>query len=145
MSAASPFGQTPRGNIEPVLNEVAHALDRLMADGEPTTIDLGRLPFGPGEIEELEDQLGSGEIKAELDALGESRIRETIYPGVWWLEHCNTAGELAGRYIEITHVPDILKAQDADIGAGRARLSERISREENGRETNTAGMKEAAT
>ncbi len=127
MSSANPFGESQRGNVQPILGEVLHALDRLLDDGEPTIIDLGRLPFGPGEIEELERQLGTGEIRAELDALGASRIRETIYPGVWWLEHFNTAGELAGRYIEITRVPEILKSQEADVAAGRARLHERIS------------------
>ena len=127
MSTPNPFGESPRGNVEPILNEVMHALDRLLDDGEATVIDLGRLPFGPGEIDELESQLGTGEIKAELDALGASRIRETVYPGVWWLDHYNTAGELAGRYIEITRVPDILTSQEADIAAGRARLHELMS------------------
>ena len=131
MSASSPFGNGSRGNVQPVLNEVVHALDRLLNDDEPTVIDLGSLPFGPGEIEELEKQLGSGEITAELDALGKSLIRETIYPGVWWLEHRNTEGETAGRYIEITRVPEILKAQEADIGAGRAQLNERVEQDDN--------------
>ena len=131
MSATNPSGAGPRGNIEPILNEVMHALDRLLTDDEPTVIDLSSLPFGPGEIEELEEQLGTGEIKAELDALGKSLIRETIYPGVWWLEHRNTDGETAGRYIEVTRVPEILKAQDADIGAGIAQLSERLEVIEN--------------
>ncbi len=128
MNSANPFGESPRGNVEPILGEILHALDRLLDEGEPTIIDLGRLPFGPGEIEDLEGQLGTGEISAELDALGASRIRETIYPGVWWLEHYNAAGELAGTYIEITRVPEILKSQDADVAAGRARLHERISK-----------------
>ncbi len=127
MTAANPFGESARGNVEPILSEILHALDRLLDEGETTVIDLGRLPFGPGEIEKLEQTLGTGEISAELDALGASRIRETIYPGVWWLEHYNAASELAGRYIEITRVPDILKSQDADVAAGRARLHERIS------------------
>ena len=78
MSAANPFGESPRGNVEPILGEILHALDRLLDDGEPTIIDLGRLPFGPGEIEHLELRLGTGEINAELDALGASRIRETM-------------------------------------------------------------------
>jgi hypothetical protein len=45
-----------------------------------------------------------------------------MYPGVWWLEHRNTADEVVGRYIEITRTPEILMSQDADIGAGRAKL-----------------------
>ena len=111
-----------RGNVEPIVHEVAHALDRLLEHDEPTVIDLASLPFGPGELEKLEERLGIGELSAELNALGESRIRETAYPGVWWLEHRNTDDEIVGRYIEITRTPEILRSQDADIQAGRAQL-----------------------
>jgi hydrogenase-1 operon protein HyaF len=125
MSATNPFEgliSTERGNVEPIMNEVAHALDRLLDEQGPTVIDLASLPFGPGELERLEERLGTGELAAELNALGESHIRETAYPGVWWLEHRNTDGEVVGRYIEITRVPEILLSQDADIQAGRAQL-----------------------
>jgi hydrogenase-1 operon protein HyaF len=114
------------GNVRPLLNEVLHAIDRLLDSGEPTTIDLAGLPFGPGELEHLEATLGEGELAASLDALGTSRIRETAYPGVWWLEHRNAHDEIVGRYIEITHTPEILSSQDADIAAGRARLGEQF-------------------
>ena len=114
------------GNVRPILNEVLHAVDRLLADDEPTTIDLAGLPFGPGELEHLEATLGTGELSAELDALGTSSIRETAYPGVWWLEHRNAFDEVVGRYVEITRTPEILSSQDADIIAGRARLEDQI-------------------
>lgn len=123
-----------RGNVKPLLNEIIHALDRLLDDDEPTVIDLASLPFAPGEIEELEHALGRGELNAELDALGKSLIRETAYPGVWWVEHRNTTNELVGRYIEITRSPEILMSQDADIGAGRAKL--RDSFDDSGSEFN---------
>ena len=115
-----------RGNVEPILHEVVHALDRLLEEQEPTVIDLASLPFAPGELEKLEEYLGSGELTAELDALGTSHIRETAYPGVWWLEHRNTEGDVVGRYLEITRTPEILMSQDADITAGRARLGDNL-------------------
>jgi hydrogenase-1 operon protein HyaF len=118
--------ETTYGNVRPVLNEVAHALDRLLDTDEPTVIDLASLPFAPGELDELERLLGQGELSAELDALGASRIRETAYPGVWWLEHRNTDGTTVGRYLEITRTPEILMSQDTDIRAGRARLGESL-------------------
>lgn len=121
-----------RGNVEPILHEVIHALDRLLEDDEPTVIDLASLPFGPGELDQLEERLGTGELTAELNALGRSQIRETIYPGVWWLEHLNTEGDVVGRYIEITRAPEILMSQDADIGAGRAKLGEALESTEPG-------------
>lgn len=120
--SALPF----HGNVRPILNEVLHAVDRLLATDEPTTIDLASLPFGPGELEHLEATLGTGELSANLDALGTSCIRETAYPGVWWLEHRNAFDEVVGRYLEITRTPDILSSQDADIIAGRARLEDQI-------------------
>jgi hydrogenase-1 operon protein HyaF len=112
------------GNVRPILNEVIHAIDRLLEDDTPTTIDLAGLPFAPGELDKLEAMLGNGELVATLDALGSSRIRETTYPGVWWIEHRNVHDEVVGRYLEITRLPDILSSQDADIMAGRARLGE---------------------
>jgi hydrogenase-1 operon protein HyaF len=120
LAPASPF----HGNVRPILNEVMHAIDRLLDTDEPTTIDLAGLPFGPGELEHLEATLGTGVLAATLDALGTSRIRETAYPGVWWLEHRNAFDEVVGRYLEITRTPEILSSQDADILAGRARLEE---------------------
>ena len=124
---SSPIPYT-RGNVEPLLHEVVHALDRLLEDDEPTVIDLASLPFGPGELDQLEERLGIGELTAELNALGKSCIRETTYPGVWWIEHCNTEGDIVGRYIEITRAPEILMSQDADIGAGRAQLGDDLER-----------------
>jgi len=114
------------GNVRPILNEVIHAIDRLLEEDIPTTIDLAGLPFAPGELDELEATLGTGELAAQLDALGNSRIRETTYPGVWWIEHRNVHDEIVGRYLEVTRVPEILSSQDADICAGRARLREQL-------------------
>jgi hydrogenase-1 operon protein HyaF len=114
------------GNVRPILNEVMHALDKLLDAGITTTIDLASLPFAPGELDELEATFGKGELSAKLDALGTSRIRETTYPGVWWIEHRNVHDEVVGRYLEVTRLPDILSSQDADIMAGRARLGEQF-------------------
>lgn len=114
------------GNVRPILNEVLHALDRLIDTDESTTIDLASLPFAPGELESLEASLGAGEVSAQLDALGTSSIRETLYPGVWWIEHRNVYDEVVGRYIEVTRMPEILSSQFADICAGRARLGEQF-------------------
>ncbi len=131
MNSPSPLtalSRMPRGNVGPILNEVAHALERLTSDDETTIIDLARLPFSPGELDELERELGEGELRATLDSLGESIIRETAYPGVWWVEHRNATDEVVGRFIEITRTPDILKSQAADIEAGRDVLRQRLNR-----------------
>jgi len=120
------------GNVRPILHEVLHALERLADTGEPTTIDLRALPFGPGEEERLEEALGTGEVAIRMEALGESRIVECAFPGVWLITHYNSHEEIMARLIEIAEVPAIIRAESRDMRAGAASLRRRL--EESGRE-----------
>ena len=79
-------------NAIPVLHEVLHSLKRLKERGVATTIDLKSIPFGPGDEEALIRFLGCGEVSIELQSLGKSRICETLFPGVWLVDHHNAAG-----------------------------------------------------
>ncbi len=110
-------------NVKPLLNEIRHALEKLLATGETSAIDLRSIPLAPGEEEQIEAALGAGEINAELDAMGPSEIRETGYPGVWLVTHFNADRQLMGKFIEITRIPDLLKSQDEDIADGLQRLA----------------------
>ena len=115
------------GNVLPLLHEIRHALERLVSIDETTVIDLGSIPLAPGELESLEAALGTGEVRAELDALGPSEIRETAFPGVWLITHRNANDEIAGRFIEVTRVPAILASQDPDIRRAVEALGERLA------------------
>jgi hydrogenase-1 operon protein HyaF len=110
-------------NVRPLLNEIRHALEKLLATGESSAIDLRSIPLAPGEEDQIVEALGEGELSAELDAMGPSEIRETGYPGVWLVTHYNADRQLMGKFIEITRVPDLLKSQDADITEGLQRLA----------------------
>jgi hydrogenase-1 operon protein HyaF len=114
------------GNVTPILHEVLHALERLADTGEPTSIDLRSLPFGPGEEERLEEALGTGEVAIRMDALGESRIVECAFPGVWLITHYNSHEEIMARMIEITEVPDIIRAGPRDMRRGAEVLRRRL-------------------
>ena len=111
------------GNVLPLLHEVRHALERLLATGEETTIDLASLPLAPGEFDRIEAALGQGEVTATLNALGPSEIRETRYSGVWLVTHRNATDEVMGRYIEIARMPSVLLAQEPDMRKGLADLA----------------------
>ena len=115
------------GNVKPLLHEIRHALERLAAGGDGVVIDLRSLPLAPGEEKRIEEALGEGEIKAELDALGPTRIVETAYPGVWLVTHWNTENEIIGRFIEVTRMPPLLAAQPEDIEAGLWRLKAELN------------------
>ena len=114
------------GNVEPLLHEIRHALKRLVGGEEGTTIDLKSLPLAPGEEERIEATLGTGEVRAEVDALGPTLIQETSYPGVWLITHKNADNAVVARFIEVTYIPELLRSQPEDIDAGIDRLENEL-------------------
>ena len=116
------IGSYQTGNVLPLLHEISHALSRLLDTGESTTIDLRGLPMAPGEQERLIDFLGKGEISVQMDALGNSEIIETSFPGVWLIVHYNSNQEIMGKFIEITRMPAILETQAEDVEDALAAL-----------------------
>ena len=114
------------GNVKPLLHEVRHALKRLAKGEDGTVIDLQSVPLAPGEAQHIEELLGKGEVRAELNALGPSVVQETSYPGVWLVTHSNTEQAVVGRFIEVTHMPELLKSQQADIEHGISRLEQEL-------------------
>ena len=115
-----------RGNDLPVLNELLHALDELLDHGKRTTIDIKSLPFGPFDEKRLSTALGVGEVAATIHTLGESRVIETAYSGIWWIEHRNEQGAVVAKFIEVTYIPEILKAQPEDVTLARQKLSDTL-------------------
>ena len=114
------------GNVEPLLHEIRHALKRLAGGEDGTTIDLKSLPLAPGEEERIEATLGTGEVRAEVDALGPTLIQETSYPGVWLITHKNADNAVVARFIEVTYIPELLRSQPEDIDAGIDRLANEL-------------------
>ena len=103
------------GNVTPILNEIKHALNSLIETGESTTIDLHAIPMAPGEMQQIESLLGTGEVTATINAMGSSTVNESIYAGVWLVTHRNTDDEILGKFIEITRIPSILESQTEDM------------------------------
>lgn len=114
------------GNVPLLLNELCHALERLLEDGSVHAIDLRAIPLAPGEEERLLRTLGEGELSAELDAQGRSEIRECAYPGIWCITHYDAAGSVAGRFIEVTFAPALLASQRPDVVLGLERLRKQL-------------------
>ena len=114
------------GNVLPLLHEIRHALEDFAATGTEHTIDLNSMPLAPEESRELESLLGTGEVRAQLDALGTSEITETAIPGVWRVTHSNGDRVVVGQFLEITDCPAILKSQPQDLPAGISQLEQLI-------------------
>ena len=110
-------------NAIPVLNEIRHALDELQRTGNTTVIDLHAMPFGPGDRDHLFETLGSGEVTAVIDSLGETKIRETAYPGVWIVEYFSPNEAELTVHIEVTPIPSLLATPQEEINDSLQRLA----------------------
>lgn len=117
------------GNAKALLREMASLLAALAVGEAGGSIDLRALPLTPTDLDELRAVLGAGAVDARVEALGESTVRETRFPGVWWVTHRNEAGEIVAELIEICAVPAILIAPHEDIVDGAARFAQTLREE----------------
>ena len=124
----SPSGEAGlTGNAPPLLRELSESLNRLLETGESSAIDLSALPLTPADLDWLREILGEGEIAVTLQAGGESTLNETACPGIWWVTHHNEQGAVTSQFIEVTFVPELVKAHPQDVEMGRENLELLIS------------------
>jgi len=120
-------GGACHGNALAILHEVRHALERLISTGEATRIDLHALPFGAGDEAWLAALLGTGEVRATIEALGPTSVQETAIPGVWLVDYRNAEGQRLALHLEITRIPGILRTQCRELDTAVAALEARLS------------------
>ncbi len=106
--------------VAAILAELAARLELLAAHGDRALIDLHSMPMSPADRIELQDALGQGEVRALLDAQGESTLYETAYAGVWWIVHRDREGEVTSELLEVTLTPRILAAHAQDLAPASA-------------------------
>lgn len=125
---------TATGMVPALLRELDEALQSLMTAGSRHVVDLTSLPLSHADRRMLDSVLGEGEIRMDLETLGHSRIRESSFPGVWWVRHEDHDGKLLADQIEVAHVPEIVPAHASDVAMGQARLAEKIEQLKRGSE-----------
>lgn len=125
------FKQLKESNLaiaKSVLQNIKAALADWLKTGRPGAIDLKNVPrMAPETYDYLKQALGSGEATIMIEAMARVEIRETQYPGVWWVTHINDRGDTVTEIIEITEIPVILKPHAADVRAGLQRLESALA------------------
>ncbi|MDT8408068.1 MAG: hydrogenase expression/formation C-terminal domain-containing protein [Wenzhouxiangellaceae bacterium] len=114
------------GGVHALGHEIQSCLEKLAASGESSMIDLKTLPMAPGEYDDIKTMLGQGELDLVLDMDGPTRIRETAYPGVWWIQHKDRNDQILSEIIEISRVPDFLAIQADQVTESAKRLRDRL-------------------
>ncbi len=128
MKPESPVGTTePSQLVLAILHELLTKLRELAASGRTASIDFRRLPLTVADRERLGALLGQGEVVVEIQALGSSKITETRFPGIWWVNHQNAAGDTVGEAIEIALVPEMLRATLSDAAAATEALAKLLA------------------
>lgn len=132
MSLTSPSTghSPPTGNVRPVLHEICQALQELVEHGKHSMIDLHSLPFSAADFDQIQSFLGTGEVDLTLNVLGKTRIRESGYAGVWHIEHFTDDQQRIGYFIEVGHVPEILRSQCDDVREGLTTMTAILAMEE---------------
>jgi hydrogenase-1 operon protein HyaF len=126
MSGATCRGDRPTGMAYSVLAEIGRLLEALAGSGASGAIDLRSLPLTEADRTQLHELLGPGEVSAELEAGGRSTVRETAYPGVWWVTHRGAGDQVASEEIAVCPVPSILAAHPADIAVAARRIRQTL-------------------
>ena len=101
--------------IRALLCEILARLENLLAVGETARIDLRRLPLPPDGLRTIRDFFGAGEVDATVRGVGSCSFLETGTSGVWWVSQRNTTGDVVGEFVEIAHVPELLKSGDVEV------------------------------
>ena len=125
-SAAPCLSDRATGMALSVLAEIGRMLEALSESGLAGAIDLRSLPLSDVDRAQLEEVLGRGEVRAELDIAGESEVWETTYPGVWWIRHRGADRKIASEEISVCAIPEILMTHPVDIKAAAGRLREEL-------------------
>jgi hydrogenase-1 operon protein HyaF len=121
-----PCGATLGGGLEALLHEISRILDQLVSHGTGESIDLKGLPLSADDYARLEEFLGCGEVRIALEADGHSQMRETAFPGVWWVRHHNRDDDLTAEFLEIAQIPAIAVTERIEVSGGLDRLRARL-------------------
>jgi HupH hydrogenase expression protein, C-terminal conserved region len=127
VGATSTTSGTVGGGLSAILREISELLERLAQYDETAAIDLRSLPFSPTDYKSLREFLGDGEVEITLNVDGLSQVRETGFPGVWWVEHRNPEDELVAELLEITNIPEIVVTEREEVVRSAHRFRDKLS------------------
>jgi hydrogenase-1 operon protein HyaF len=116
----------PGDGAKAILSEIKVCVERLLADGSASSIDLRFLKLMPEERATLGVLLGRGEVSAVVESIGRSEVVETAVPCVWWVRHFKSDGETVGESIDITDIPDLLLSDRETAASALEELCMRV-------------------
>ena len=114
-------------NALAILVELAARYPAFVEEGAPHTINLTLLPLSEDELAFIEERLGRGPIDTLSRAYGKCQVSSTLTPNVWWVRFYNSMGTLILNTIELTDVPEAIRAAPEDLSDSAKRLDDMLT------------------
>lgn len=111
-------------NAKALLVELQAHCERFVETGETHSINLSLLPLSDAELEFLDAHLGRGPIDILSRSYGKCQVISTRMPHVWWVQFYNSMGTLILNSLEVSAVPEVVRAAPEDLRDSAERLED---------------------
>ena len=111
-------------NALAILVELQSQYPAFVEEVAPHTINLTLLPLSEDELAFIDERLGRGPVDTLSRAYGKCQVSNTLTPNVWWVRFYNSMGALILNTIELTDVPEAIRAAHEDLQDSAKRLDD---------------------
>lgn len=111
-------------NAPPLIFEIDEHIPLVGPDVEPHVINLSLLPHTEEDLTFLDSLLGHGPAVVLSRGYGNCRVTTTATRNVWWVRFYNSTDDLILNTIEVTALPEVVRAAPEDIFDSHERLLE---------------------
>lgn len=111
-------------NAPPLLPEINDHIPQAVAGGEPHIVNLSLLPHTEQDLAFLHDLLGQGALTILSRGYGNCRVTSTGTRHVWWVQYYNSQDALILNSIEVSAIPEVVRAAPEDIADSADRLDD---------------------
>lgn len=111
-------------NAAPILTELQEHVAAWQPGKAAYVINLTLLPLSDGDNRFLDEILGTGPVQTLSRGYGNCNISSTAYPGIWWVRYSNSMGRQILNTLEVTDVPEVVRAAQEDLDDSRRRFHE---------------------
>ncbi|WP_192178527.1 hydrogenase expression/formation protein [Mesorhizobium amorphae] len=111
-------------NAPPLISELNDRIPLVGLGVGPHVINLSLLPHTEEDLTFFDGLLGQGPVIVLSRGYGNCRVTSTATRCVWWVRFFNSTDDLILNTIEVTALPEVVRAAPEDIADSRQRLLE---------------------
>jgi len=113
-------------NAPAVLSELGEHLRRWQPGAPAQVINLTLLPLAPGDLPYLTERLGNSGVEVLSRGYGNCRVTRLAIPRAWQVVYYNSQDNVILNTIEVTDLPDAVRAAVEDLQDSAQRMAETL-------------------